>query len=248
MKKNWFWRFLYKLHRYTGLFSALILIMLAVTGIALNHTEDLELDSQMVQSPTLLDWYNIKPSHKLKSFSTKDHWLTKVDQQLYFDHTLLSKNIKDLLGTVATNDFIVVALKDSLLLLSLQGELIEQTTFESIQNIGLGFQQNIVIKSNNSHFISQDGLISWDSYPKNNLVTWSNASAAPQTLSQNINHQFRSSILPIERVILDIHSGRFFGYFGVIIVDISGVFLIILALSGCVVWLKHKLRGLKRHK
>jgi len=43
MKKNWFWRFLYKLHRYTGLFSALILIMLAVTGIALNHTEDLEL-------------------------------------------------------------------------------------------------------------------------------------------------------------------------------------------------------------
>ena len=241
LKKNRIWRFLYKLHRYIGLSSAIVLLMLAVTGIALNHTDELKLDSQMIQSTAILDWYAIKPPENIKSFATKNHWISQINQQLYFDHSLLLKNENSLLGAIETDNFIVVALSNSLLLLSLQGELIEQTPLNAIENIGLTDQQHIVIKSGEDITTSDDGLLTWHPYNKKQVL-WSKITQAPESITQDIKTDFRSSILPLERVLLDLHSGRFFGTAGVIIVDISGVFLIILALSGCAIWLKHKLR------
>ena len=247
VKKNRIWRFLYKLHRYIGLSSAIVLLMLAVTGIALNHTDELKLDSQMIQSKAILDWYAIKPPENIKSFATKNHWITQINQQLYFDHSVLLKNENSLLGAIETDDFIVAALSNSLLLLSLQGELIEQTPLNAVEKMGLTNQQHVVIKSSKDIRISDDGLLSWHPY-NNEQVLWSKITQAPEVITQDLKTNFRSSILPLERVILDIHSGRFFGTVGVIIVDISGIFLIILALSGCAIWIKHKLRAFHKSR
>ena len=247
IKKNRIWRFLYKLHRYIGLSSAIVLLMLAVTGIALNHTDELKLDRQMIQSKAILDWYAIKPPENIKSFATKNHWITQINQQLYFDHSVLLKNENSLLGAIETDDFIVAALNNSLLLLSLQGELIEQTPLNAVEQIGLTHQQHIVIKSSKDIRISDDGLLSWHPYNKEQVL-WSKITQAPESISHDLKTNFRSSILPLERVILDIHSGRFFGTAGVMIVDISGVFLIILALSGCAIWIKHKLRAFHKSR
>jgi hypothetical protein len=244
-KSNWIWRFLYKFHRYAGLFSAAILLMLAITGIALNHTEDLKLDSQMIQSKTILDWYGINTPVKLTSFSTKNHWLTQVNRQLFFDQTLLLKNNAHLLGAVETDEFIVVALTDTLLLLTLEGELIEQMPFNAINNIGLDPLQAIVIRSDNLLNRSEDGLLSWQPHQAGQII-WSKTSPLPATIRQNIQSSFHSSILPLERVLLDLHSGRIFGFFGVILVDISGILLIILVFTGSSIWLKHKFRAIFR--
>ncbi len=244
-KNNAIWRFLYKLHRYAGLFSAIILLMLAVTGIALNHTDDLKLDSQMIESSVILNWYGIKSPNKLTSFQTKHHWLTQGNQQLYFDNTLLVKNKTTLLGAVETNEFIVVALNNTLLLLSLDGEVIEKISFNAIENIGISPLQAIVIKSGNKLSSSDDGLLSWHPHHAQ-PINWSKPSQLPAPITQNIKNNFRSSVLPLERVLLDLHSGRIFGFIGILLVDISGVLLIILALTGCSIWLKHKIRSLSR--
>ncbi len=244
-KSNTVWRFLYKLHRYAGLFSAVILLMLAITGIALNHTDDLKLDSQMIESTIILDWYGIKTPNKLTSFQTKQHWLTQVNQQLYFDKTLLLKNKTTLLGAVETDEFIVVALSNTLLLLSLEGEVIEKITFNAVENIGITPLQAIVIKSDNKLTSSANGLLSWHPH-HGEPIKWSKLSQLPAPITQNIKKNFRSSVLPLERVLLDLHSGRIFGFIGILLVDISGVLLIILALTGCSIWLKHKVRSLSR--
>jgi len=240
-KKNRVWRYLYKLHRYIGLLSAVVLLMLAITGIALNHTEGLQLDRQMIQSRVILDWYGIESPNRLKSFSTTNHWLSEVEQQVYFDQKLLNTDEHILLGAVETDEFIVAAMQNSLVLLSVEGEIIEQSSISGIEKIGLGEQQKIVIKSSTGVMSSGDGLLSW--HPHKKIVKWSEASQTPDTIRQRIQNKFRSSILPLERVLLDLHSGRLFGNIGVIIVDITGVLLIILALSGCTIWLKHKLRS-----
>lgn len=244
-KNNTAWRFLYKLHRYAGLFSAVILLMLAVTGIALNHTDDLKLDSQMITSTVILDWYGIKIPNKLTSFQTKHHWLTQVNQQLYFDNTLLLKNKATLLGAIETDEFIGVALNDTLLLLSLEGEIIEKISFNAIKNIGIDSLQAIVIKSDNKLTSSDDGLLSWHPH-HSQPIKWSKSSQLPAPVTQDIKNNFRSSVLPLERVLLDLHSGRIFGFIGILLVDISGVLLIVLALTGCSIWLKHKVRSLSR--
>lgn len=252
MKKNnhQVWRFLYKLHCYIGISSAIVLIMLSITGIALNHTEDLELDSQMIATPSLLDWYGINSPDELLSFSTHNHWITQVDQQVFFDHTALIKSEEKLLGAIETEEFIITALSDSILLLSLQGELIEQNSYKKIQQLGIDSKNNIIIKSKSGVMFSADGLLTWNTYDNktDQAVTWSKTAPLPSSLSQAIKNTFRSSILPLERVLLDLHSGRFFGMIGVIIVDISGVFLIILSLSGCAIWVKHRLRKSRKNR
>jgi len=243
-KNNRITRYLYKLHRYAGLLSAIILLMLAVTGIALNHTDDLKLDSQMIQSPSLLDWYGIEAPNNVVSFSTKNHHLTLANQQLYFNDSLLQNHTSHLLGAVETEDFVIIALNNSLLLMSLEGELIESIPLNSIKSIGVSLQ-GIVTQSESGLNYSDNGLLSWQ--PANNKnILWSTASQLPDPINQKIKNQFRASILPLERVLLDIHSGRFFGFIGIILVDISGILLIILALSGCVIWIRHKIRTFKR--
>jgi len=55
-----------------------------------------------------------------------------------------------------------------------------------------------------------------------------------------LQRHFRGEVLPVERVLLDLHSGRFFGRFGPWIFDTIAVLLILLALSGTWIWLKRK--------
>lgn len=247
-KKNRFWRFLYKSHRYLGLSSAIVLIMLSVTGIALNHTEELALDSTMIQSPAILDWYGIKTPNNINSFATKNHWLSQINQQLYFDGSPLLKTQNILIGAIETDEFIVAALNNSLILLSLDGEIIEQNPFEAIQRIGLNKYQSINIQSNNIITHSDDGLLSWKAQNNKNII-WSTPNQLAESQTKIIKNKFRSTILPLERILLDIHSGRFFGTIGVLIVDLCGIFLILLALSGSAIWIKHKLRSiLHRYK
>ena len=250
MKKS-SWRvmpLLYKLHRYLGLSSAIVLLALSVTGIALNHTEDLKLDSQMVASTTILDWYGINPPTNLISFKTQHHWLTHVNQQVFFDDIALLKNKDKLLGAIETDEFIVAGLGHSLLLLSLQGELIEKSNVDNIIKLGVDSQENIVILSDQGLLYSDDSLLSWNAYPslKNPIITWSTSSQVPNNIENKIKNLSRTSILPLERVVLDLHSGRFFGTLGVFIVDLCGVFLIIISLSGCAIWLSRHFKSTKK--
>ncbi len=243
-QKHRIWRFIYKLHRYIGLFSAIVLIMLAVTGIALNHTDSLKLDSRMIQSRTILDWYGIASTQTVTSYATANHILSRAGQQVYFDQNSLAAREYNLLGAVETEQFIVAAMRNSLVLITTEGEIIEQPPMKAIEKIGLGDQQQIVIKSEQGLMASNDGLLSWQPY-QNPAVQWSVATQAPDSIIENLRNQSRTSILPLERVLLDLHSGRIFGAIGVFIVDLVGLFLIILSLSGCAIWFKHKLRSFR---
>ena len=54
MLKSW--------HRSVGIFAAVFLLLLTVTGTLLMQTDDLELDSRYVNNERLLDWYGIHPA------------------------------------------------------------------------------------------------------------------------------------------------------------------------------------------
>ena len=58
MKKNM--KKITALHKYIGIAVCIILIHLAVTGIFLNHTQDLDLDKHYVTSSWILDQYGLK--------------------------------------------------------------------------------------------------------------------------------------------------------------------------------------------
>jgi len=251
MKKNKasFWRLLYKLHRYIGLLSALVLLMLAVTGIILNHSEDLELDSQFIQSSPVLDWYGIKSPDNILSFKTSRYTLSQLGNKLYLQQQLIFNSATKLLGIIETKDYLVAAFSKSLWLLSLEGEVIEQIPMSAIIKIGTDKHQRVFIQQAQAILYSDDDLLSWKpSSEDKKIVSWSQKIVLPETIKQTLQNDFRGAILPLERVLLDVHSGRFFGKIGVIVVDIAGVLLIILTMSGCLIWFKHKLRSRKKRK
>ncbi len=48
-------------HRRIGLVALTLVIVLAITGIALNHSETFKLDETYVNTSWLLNWYGIEP-------------------------------------------------------------------------------------------------------------------------------------------------------------------------------------------
>ncbi len=46
-------------HRHIGLVAAALVVVLALSGVALNHSDVLELDQRAVTTPLLLEWYDI---------------------------------------------------------------------------------------------------------------------------------------------------------------------------------------------
>lgn len=51
---------------------------------------------------------------------------------------------------------------------------------------------------------------------------------------------FRPSSIPLDRVILDIHTGHFFGISGVVLMDVTAIALLLLVSSGIYNWAKRK--------
>ncbi len=240
------WRLLFKFHRYTGLSVAIFIIMLTITGILLNHTENLQLDSRYVKSKTILDWYGVKPAKIQLAFKTDKQWVIQVDGQIFLNLQPVLKKNQTLLGAVASDSFYILAFPNSLILLSFEGDIIENIEKPS-SKIAISGDHNIFIESEKQTVFSADGLLSWQQAQKTN-INWSKPSELPEQLKQNVQHSSLNKIIPYERLILDIHSGRFFGPYGVILVDITAILFILLALSGCWIWLRHAIRHLRHRK
>jgi len=66
----------------------------------------------------------------------------------------------------------------------------------------------------------------------------------PEFLMQQLEENTGPSI-SLETVILDLHSGRFFGQFGVLIMDIVGLLICILSITGLFAWI-NRLRQIKQ--
>jgi uncharacterized iron-regulated membrane protein len=51
---------------------------------------------------------------------------------------------------------------------------------------------------------------------------------------------FRGEGLSLSRIILDLHSGRFFGVIGVILYDLAAICLVILGITGTMLWFRRR--------
>ena len=51
---------------------------------------------------------------------------------------------------------------------------------------------------------------------------------------------YRGRGLSMEKLILDVHSGRILGRFGVILVDLAAVLFLLLSITGTWIWIRRK--------
>jgi uncharacterized iron-regulated membrane protein len=236
-------------HARLGVLAATFFLLLAVSGLALNHTDALGLVKREVNASWLMQWYGLKPSVPTRGYLFKNGYLAATEGRWVMDgYVLQSTGNKAPLGAVSWGDVRVIASEDSLYLYLPDGQLVDKVSGADLPNrpimrlgvIGRGVidasvMPKLVLSTAQGNYVSDDGLI-WQALTDNQPV-WSSEQTLPSKLSASLNMAFSPS-LPLERIILDMHSGRIFGQYGPLLMDVMAVGLIALSLSGVWIYLR----------
>lgn len=229
-------------HRFLALAGALFIIFLVFTGTAINHSELLGMGHRTIRQSWLLSWYGLPAPANLTSVVLAGRTLTGAGNRLYLDGQEIATTTGSFIGAVASADLLIVASSDKLLLLTLGGELVErlrvaQIDSGTIEAIGQSRSGLVVIKAG-AHILQADrDLIDWQPLPEDGGgVQWSSSAPTPEAIRQQVVSNHQGPGLSLEQLVLDLHSGRFFGTAGIIIYDLLALVLLTVALSGLVLW------------
>lgn len=246
-------------HRRLGLVALALVFILSVTGIMLNHTESLKLDESTIESELLLDWYGVNPQGEPLNYSIENIWISQWNQQVFYNGETLFTHNERLLGIAQLDDMIALALGRDILLIDTGGEVIElmkNTTASPIVQIGVSDSKVALIDKEKNFYLSDLQLSRWEKQPQEKQqweeqsrvnTQWSNLSAPSNAQLTQLKQAYRGQGLNLERVILDLHSGRIFNdSWGVYIMDASAILMILLGISGFWVWWSRKLKQRKK--
>ena len=244
-------RSLYIWHRYFGISTAVFVIVLAITGLVLNHTDELQLDASYVQSDLLLDWYGINSPGELTSHTAGSISITAVNDQIFWNNERLTHISAPLAGMQTYSDLVVIAADGALSLFTPDGELVEKLDNVAgvptgILAIGITPQSLLAVKTARGIYLADENLLEW-SRAANPEVTWSVAAPTTPSLTEDLKKAYRGTGLPVERIMLDLHSGRILGRAGVYIMDAAATGFLLLAVSGIWLWMRRR-ASIKAHQ
>jgi hypothetical protein len=171
----------------------------------------------------------------------------QVGEQLHLDQRPMQRCAEPLQSAVSITGMLAVLCGSHLLLLDGQGELIEQVTNLPTHALALAVQdERLLLQTVSAVFAYDDSAGEW--LPASGPVNRAQPQALPESLRQYFSQHNPVPGLSWERVLLDLHSGRLFGNAGVLVVDLVGVAICLLAFSGLLTWFGRKLRHRKRHQ
>jgi len=235
---------LYIWHRYIGLSAAVFVILLAVTGLALNHTEELSLDSRYIDSELLLDWYGIDAPDDMNSYRVGDISITAIGNHIYWNTVRIPQAGVPLTGAVKFAGLIVIAVDTRLLLFTPDGKLVERLDGAAgvpagMQALGLTMSGELAIHAAHGYYRTDDRFLEW--HETDNLnADWSHTTGPSPELRAALQRAWRGTGLSLERILLDLHSGRVFGSRGVYLMDAAAVLFLCLAITGLWLWSKRR--------
>lgn len=238
-KRRFFERFrsLYLWHRYAGLLAAVLAAWLALTGIVLNHADDLRLADQSVEQRWLMDVYNVEPPAALSSQRIGTHWLTATGGVVYLDDQRIAAG--EWAGGTTTEFGFVIALPDRLQLYTPEAERIEELPFTAsaatIRAIG-STSEGIVVIAGDRAFVANAEFTAFEPLERDIDLASPQLQPLPAELLDAVGRDLVAQALDWERVMLDLHSGRLFGKAGVWLADLAGALLLLLAITGVIVW------------
>ena len=232
-------------HRRLGIFCALFIMLMAISGVVINHSNHLSIDTAHVQQKWLLDYYGITPPSDIAIYQTEPQSLASSDNLVWVKHQLAVEADSPVKGMLALDQVLLAVDSNHLYMLSKDGELMEKQDASMGLPRGIeaiGFDGQVWLRTQDGYFMADDELIEWTRAKPLAIIPWSQALNTPaaQLESSRTSLLARSSHLTWERVILDIHSGRFFGSLGPWFMDLVALSLIIMAISGIYLWQQGK--------
>jgi hypothetical protein len=233
------------LHRYGGIVSAVLIILVCSSGLLLNHSDDLRLNRKTVSADWLLDWYGIEMP-AATNYAFNDRFGTQLGETLYLDALPVPGTYTTLKGIAVTNELIVIATIDQLIVLTKNGEIVEAPGAlhgipSPIHRIGIRTTESdtqVVLDAGDKIWLGDAELLNWAVVNTARNIAWSSSTTTPAAIEQAIAEHYRGIGLTLEQLILDIHSGRFLGRAGPWLADAIALLFIMLALSGIWMWFR----------
>jgi hypothetical protein len=227
-----------KWHRTVGMISAVFVLLLAVSGMLLNHTDVLGLSQRYVHSSLLQRWYGMAAPAVRQSYPVGDAWVTQLEGRIYYNERELGGQYAALLGAIGVGDEVAVALADGILLLDRQGNIVEEIRapqgLPPVRAIG-EWNGRVVVRREGRQYIADQALVTWTRLTQQK-VRWASAAPPPVALSLAIRQDYQNRMLNAERVVRDIHNGRILGRWGALLMDSMALAFIGMALTGAWMW------------
>lgn len=239
-------RILRRWHGRIGLASALFLLFLALTGLALNHSGLLDLDKRSVTNSWLLRWYGLHPKVPEIGYAVGSIYFSWDTEKWVIRDKVIAAHTATPVGAVMLGDILFIATRNELYLYRINGQLVDKMSGVALPAMTISMlgimARAVVVRTPGGDFASEDG-VDWKKI-KSSSTTWSAPQKLPDRVRQEMAQAFSPS-LPLQRVLLDVHSGRALGRYGPIFVDILAILLIALSVSGTwIYWRTAKQRAL----
>lgn len=237
--------FSYRWHRRIGVCAAAPLLIVALTGILLNHPQRLGLDSIHVTRAGILDWYGFTPQSAPVALHQENHWLVLIDDSLFLDGQLLDDAATVPVGFISLGSVAVIATRRSLYLFDgISQQLIERIGSEalpdgSIRALGID-EGRLQLDTSAGAFSAPIDASSFRAEQRSALPIAQTTSELPNDVRAKALAAWRSDKLSLEKVVRDIHTGALFGSVGVVLVDVAAIAMLLLMLSGLYTWSKRR--------
>ena len=196
-------------HRWAGTTLVAFVLFLAITGIVLNHSGDLGLDRKYVGWSWLLDAYGM---------GTPEPYA----------------------GQASIGELVVVGDGQRAHVMFASGELVESLDLGSvlpgtIERVGHA-EDRVVLQSNGELFRSDADITNFEPWAAGTAsnVEWSPEVPPDAPGLESVDRAWRGHGLTIERVLLDLHSGRILSLGGRLLLDVVAIGLILLSISGLI--------------
>ncbi|MCG8313709.1 MAG: PepSY domain-containing protein [Pseudomonadales bacterium] len=231
--------FFLKWHRTIGLFASFFVLLLVITGIALNHGNELGIDHQPLPH-SMLALYGVEIETPTSGYSIAGDWLVESQQQLFFNEQPVSVCHPPLVGAIPFAEELLVACQNGVALFTQSGELIERAGDNPeplVAMMALPNSDKVLMKGQFKHYTFDMSRFEWSDFEvTKSEMAWLKPTALPDALAKGIAKKSVVTEITWERLVLDLHSGRLFGQWGVWFMDLIAVLLAVLAISG--VWLR----------
>lgn len=236
------------IHYQTGILVSAFLIVFAVTGILLQHTNGLKLNAHYAPAWLVSPLYGVKVTTSTH-YHLKKHWVASAGGWLYLDGQPVSGVIvNNIQGAVWTKEGIWVAVNEELLLLAKTRLIIDRRSTreglpERITSIGKDQHGGLIVASASGNWKVTEDLRFESAGNTNERITWSEihqTSPAQALLEQQILQHANDHLITWERAITDLHSGQIGGTIGQVVAHLMGFLILLVATAGVVLWFRSR--------
>ena len=220
-------------HARIGVLAVIFLVFLVTSGVALNHTDALKLDKRELRYAWLMQWYGLHADSPQQGYQLGGRYLGWSGGQWLLDGKIIATSVPRTVGAVRLGGIDYVATADGLYLFQPGGQLVDKITSRALPGAplaALGIAGGrVAVQTPAAVFTSVDG-IEWKESGAA-AVLWSTMQDLPVAERESMAG-LSAPGLPVQRVLLDLHSGRVFGRYGPLLVDMVAIALLTLGLSG----------------